>query len=128
MLALVRPQCLGVGEHNEHNLGRATEFVEMIAHGDRMINAWQSMTVAMKDQQHRMTPLIAQSPSLAARLDELNLGRGLADSWLYDWATHVWGVLSNIVRRYGINSRVSMQYSWTEHKMTPVDLRSGSLL
>jgi len=53
-----------------------------------MINAGQSVTVAMKDQQYRVTSLIAKSPDITVGVYEFDLGRCPADLWAHKRITH----------------------------------------
>jgi len=51
----------------------------VIAHGDRMGGAGQSMDVTVEDHDHRSTQLIAQPPAPTIGVDQVDRRGGLAD-------------------------------------------------
>lgn len=62
MLLSVGRKVLGFGEGDEDDVRALGEFCKPAAHGARVCCAWQSMNVAMKDQEQVAAPVLLDRP------------------------------------------------------------------
>ena len=68
----------GIGRERDHDRKRVTETAEVIAHGEHVFLAGQSSEVAMQDQQQGPTAMFAESPEVAVRIAEVDVGERVA--------------------------------------------------
>lgn len=59
-----------LGKANDGDVGVTKPF-PVFAHGEHVLLAWQSHQVAMKDDQHRTTQMIAKTPAIAVMVEKL---------------------------------------------------------
>ena len=78
----------GLGEGDDDDFRLSSEFIEAVAHGDRMGCAWESMDMAMKDQDDGLAALISQHPGAAVSVNQFDRRGRLPDHFLCAHADH----------------------------------------
>jgi hypothetical protein len=70
---------LGIGEGHEDDGRLAAELVDAVAHGARVVDAGQSMDVAMEHQHDHRAALVGEPPRAALGVEERDVGGDGAD-------------------------------------------------
>ena len=81
MLVRVGQQGSGAGERHEGDAGVASEFDKTVADRDCVGGTGQSMDVAMKDQDDRVTLTVGEAPTTTVCVVQIQGRRRRADSW-----------------------------------------------
>ncbi len=79
VLLFVGDQLVVGSENDEEDIAVVAEFIESVAHGDRVSGARQSIDVAVKDEDYRSALEFAKLPVGPCSVDELEVGSGLTE-------------------------------------------------